>query len=59
MLYRFASLQWYDAIRTASASCSSSAMCRSLIIGSIFDCSGISVRSVGISIFVGTIASIP
>ena len=34
-------------------------MSRSLIIDSVFDCSGISVRSVGIPIFVGTMASIP
>ena len=59
LLYRFSSLRWYDAIRTAAASHSSSAMSRSLIIDSVFDCLGISVRSVGISIYVGTIRSIP
>ena len=59
LLYRFASLRWYDAIRTAAASRSSSVMFRSLITDSVFDCSGISVRSVGIPISVGTIASIP
>ena len=59
LLYRFASLRWYDAIRTAAASRSSSAMSRSLIIDSVFDCSSISVRSVGILISVRTITSIP
>ena len=59
LLYRFASLLWYDVIRTAAASHSSSAMSRSLIIISAFDCSGISVKSVGMPISVGTIASIP
>ena len=59
LLYRFASLQWYDAIHTAAASRSSFAMSRSLITDSVFDCSVISVRSVGILISVGTIASIP
>ena len=59
LLYRFASLRWYDVIRTVAASRSSSAMSRSLITYSVFDCSGISVRSVGIPISVGTIASIP
>ena len=58
LLYRFASLRWYDYICIAAASRSSSAMSRSLIIDSIFDCSGISIRSVGIPISVGTIASI-
>ena len=59
LLYRFASLRWYDAICTAVASRSSSAMSRSVITDSIFDYSGISVRSVGIPISVRTIASIP
>ena len=35
------------------------AMSRSLITDSVFDCLGISVRSVGIPISVATIASIP
>ena len=59
LLYRFASLRWYDAIRTAAALRSSSAMSKSLITDSVFDCSGISVRSMGIPISVGTIAFIP
>ena len=58
LLYRFASLRWYDSIRTAVASCNSSAKSRSLITDLVFDCSGISVRSVGIPISVGIIASI-
>ena len=58
LLYRFASLLWYDAIRIAVASRSSSAMSRSLITISAVDCLGILVRSVGMPIFVGTIASI-
>ena len=40
-------MQWYFAIRTVVASRSSSAMSRSLTTDSVFDCSGISVRSVG------------
>ena len=59
MLYRFASLRWYDAIRTATAFGNSSAMFRSLITNLVFDCLGISVRNVGIPISVGTMASIP
>ena len=59
LLYRFASRRWYDAIHTAAASRSSFAMSRSLITDSIFDCLGISVRSMGIPISIGTIASIP
>ena len=38
---------------------SSSAMSSSLIMNFVLDCSGISVRSVGIPILVGIIASIP
>ena len=49
----------YDAIRIVASSLSSSAMSRSLIIVLVFDYSGISVRSVGMPISVGTIASIP
>ena len=59
LLYKFASLRWYDSILTVAASRSSFAMSRSLITDSVFDCSSISVQSVGIPIFVGTIASIP
>ena len=59
LLYRFASLRWYNAIRTAAASPSSFSMSWSLITYSVFDCLGISVRSVGIPISIGTIASIP
>ena len=58
-LYRFAILRWYNAIRTAAASRSLSAMFRPLIIDSIFDCSGILVQSVGIPISIGSIAFIP
>ena len=57
LLYRFASLRWYKAIRIAVAFLSSSAMFRSLITDSVFDCSSISVWSMGIPISVGTIAS--
>ena len=59
LLYRFASLRWYDAIHTAAASPSSFAMSWSLITDSVFNCLGISVRSVGIPISIGSIASIP
>ena len=59
LLYRFSSLCWYDAISTVAASRSLSTMSRYLITDSVFECSGISVRSVGISIYVGIIASIP
>ena len=59
LLYRFSSMRWYDAICTAAASPSSFSMSKSLITNSVFDCSGISVRSVGIPIFFGIIASIP
>ena len=59
LLYRFASLQWYDVIRSVVASRSSDAMSRSLIIDLVFDCLSVSVRSMGILIYVGTITSIP
>ena len=59
LLYMFASLRWYDAIRTAAASRNSFAISRSLITDSVCDYLGISVRSVGIPISVETIASIP
>ena len=59
MLYRFVILRWYDAIRRAATSCSSSTMSRSLITYSVFDSSSISVQRVGIPIPVGTITSIP
>ena len=59
LLYRFASLWWYDAIRTAAASLSLFAMSRSLITDLVFGCSGISIWSMGIPTSAGTIASIP
>ena len=59
LLYRFSSMLWYDAIRTSAASHSSFAVFRSLIIDLAFDYSSKSVRSVGMSISVGTIASFP
>ena len=43
----------------AAVSRSSSAVSYSFIMDSVFDCSGISVQSVGIPISVGIIASIP
>ena len=52
-------MRWYNAIHTTAASRSSSAMSKSFITDSVFDYSGISVRSMGIPISVGTIASIP
>ena len=59
LLYRFASLWWYEALHTATASRSSFAISRSLIKDLAFDCSDVTIRSVGILISVGTIASIP
>ena len=50
---------WYDSIHTAVASRGSSVLSRSLTTVSTFDCSGKLVRSVGIPISVGTMASIP
>ena len=50
---------WYDAIRTVADSRSSFTVSRSLIIVSTFDCSGKLVQSVGMPIYVGTIAPIP
>ena len=58
-LCKFASLYWYDAIHTAAASRSSSVVSRSLATASTFAFSGIYVRTMGISIFVGMMASIP
>ena len=43
----------------AAVSRSSSVVFSSLIMNSVFDCLGISVRSVGIPISIGIIASIP
>ena len=43
----------------AAVSHSSSSVSRSLIMDSVLDCSSISVRSVGIPIYVGIIDSIP
>ena len=59
LLYGFSSLLWYDAIHIVAASRDSSAMSRSLITYSVFDYLGVSVRSVGIPISIGIIASIP
>ena len=59
LLYKFVSLYWYDAIRTAAASRSSSDISKTLVTTSALDFSGISVRSVGTPISVGIIASIP
>ena len=58
-LYKFASLCWYDAIRTAAASRSSSIVSKSLATTSTFVFSGIFVYTVGIPIYVGMMASIP
>ena len=58
MLYKLASLCWYDAIHTAAASRNSSAISKSLVMASALASSGILVRSVGIPIFMGIIASI-
>ena len=58
-LCKFASLYWYDSMRMAAASRSSSIVCRSLDMASAFAFSGISARMVGILISLGMIASIP
>ena len=55
---KIASLQWCDAMLTATASQSSSVVSRSLVIVSTFTSSGIYVRMVGISISMGMIAFI-
>ena len=57
--YRFVSLCWYDAIHTTAALRSSSVISKSLVMASALDFLGILVRSVGIPISVGIIASIP
>ena len=58
-LFKFAILCWYDSIRTATASRSSPVVSRSLATTSTFDFSRISIRTVGILISVGMMASIP
>ena len=58
-LSKFASLCWYDAMRTTAASRSSSVVFRSLVRALTFASTGTSVRMVGIQISVGLIASIP
>ena len=59
LLYRFVILCWYEAIRITTASWSSSAISRSLVMVSVLVFPGISVRSVGIPIYVGMMAFIP
>ena len=58
-LCKFANLCWYDVMRIAVASRSSSVVSRSLVIASAFTSSEIYVRMVGISISMGMIVSIP
>ena len=58
-LCKLANLCWYDAMRTDSASRSSSAVSRYLITASMFVSLGISFQIVGIPISMGMIASIP
>ena len=58
-LCKFASICWYDIIPTAAASRSSLVVSRSLAMASEFAFLGIFVRTVGISIYVGMMASIP
>ena len=58
-LCQLANLCWYEAMRTATASRSLSAVSRSLIMASVLASLGIHVRMVGIPIFVGMIAFIP
>ena len=58
-LSKLANLYWYDATRTTATSRSSSAVSRSLITASVFASSGVSIRIVGILIFIGMITSIP
>ena len=59
LLYRFVNLCCYDAIRTTTALWSSSVISRSVVTTSALASLGISVRSVGIPISVGIVASIP
>ena len=58
-LCKFTSLCWYDAIRTTTASRSLSVVSRSLATTSAFAFLGISIRTMGIPIFVRMMASIP
>ena len=58
-LWKFASLYWYDVIRTATASQSSSVVSRSLAMASTFAFLGIYAHTVGIPISIGMMASIP
>ena len=58
-LCKFASLYWYDAICTDAASRSSSVASKSLATTSTFAFLGIYVRTMGIPISVGMMASIP
>ena len=58
-LCRFDSLCWYDAKRTTAASRSLSVVSRSLAMASSFSFLGISAHTVGISISMGMMASIP
>ena len=58
-LCKFSSLCWYDTMRIAAASRSSSSLSRSLVMASAFTSSGTSIRMVGISISMGMIAFIP
>ena len=59
LLYRFISLCWYDAIRKAVASRSSSIISKSLVTTLALAFVGISVQSVGTPISIGIIDSIP
>ena len=58
-LCKLANLCWYEVIRTAAASRSSSTVSRSLITALVFASSRIFIQMVGIPISVGMIASIP
>ena len=58
-LWKFSSLYWYDAMRAATPSRSSSIVSRSLAMASAFAFSGISAHTVGIAISMGMMASIP
>ena len=59
LLYELVDLCWYDAMHTTAASRSSSTISKSFAMALILAFSGISVRSVGIPISVGIMASIP
>ena len=58
LLYKFANLCWYDSIRITAALRSSSAISRSLATALALASSRIPNQSVGMSIFVGIIASL-